>query len=504
LAGLLAIAAALHFSGARRTERSRAVPGEASGEASGAESRTESGSDGSDAAEENEPFAAWTVTVLDRKGQPLKGISLRANTDRLAVTDAAGRASFARPPRAEWLEVEDSLLGKKHILREPHTRIRLEAALPLEIRFVEAATGKPLEGGSARLEPLFGEPIPSPMSLAAATLHRRKGASSAVFKLSPPTGFAAERGYRHIVGVEISEFADRLLAEIPLFPELDLSARVLDSEGAPVAGATAGPVQWDESVIHVRAAESDSYGRLRIHGVPFLPESEFTIQFHRGQQMTFVVARIRADEPALELTAMLEKLLLADLQMEMDEIDEEEEKNAAWTGRLEVFANRSNGGPAAGALLRMASGNYYALHRLNGNGSCAVENLEGGIYELHIADPGFVPLDFRVEVSEGVTSRADITEPEGWTARVRVLDRNSHPVPGARIRARYRNRHGRGYAKLDDDLQVVGFFTDCTGEVLLPNLGRERIEFTASLGSRERVVLVEPPDFPEVVVLALP
>lgn len=134
--------------------------------------------------------------------------------------------------------------------------------------------------------------------------------------------------------------------------------------------------------------------------------------------------------------------------------------------------------------MRVTAGSerWWTSARTDADGRASIRGLAEGDYTVDAREPGFVYVKGHVTVLEGATPRIDLIEPEGWTARVRVVDAMGRPVPFARLRV---EAVGPAYVLLADGVQMLALWTDALGEAVLPRLPDGPVTVKAIYGTRD-------------------
>jgi len=128
-----------------------------------------------------------------------------------------------------------------------------------------------------------------------------------------------------------------------------------------------------------------------------------------------------------------------------------------------------------------SKGSLGASVRTDAEGRASFHGLADGDYTVEVREPGFVYVKAEVAVVGSATPRINLLEPEGWTARVRVVDAVGRPIPFARLDVR---AVGPAYVLLEDGVQMLALWTDSQGEAVLPRLPDGPASVKAVYGTR--------------------
>jgi hypothetical protein len=152
------------------------------------------------------------------------------------------------------------------------------------------------------------------------------------------------------------------------------------------------------------------------------------------------------------------------------------------SGSLTVSVHRRNGAPAARTevLLRLSGTRHLDT---DSEGIATFRDLPAGSFVVEVREPGFVYTEAAGTLGDGERGHAALTEPEGWTAHLRVVSTEGHPLPYAALEVKTEDHVP--YVRLENDVQTLALYTDSRGEATLDRLPKGVVTVTAKFGTRE-------------------
>lgn len=327
--------------------------------------------------------------------------------------------------------------------------------------------------------------------------------------VTPPKGWVQwERSW---IEATVSPYAETLECVLPLRRQVSVTVTPVDSEGTPVearvyglsvAGRTPGTWRF----------EGDAYGRLHVHGVPFLRDEILDIGVCRKDltgpaRATAVIP----DHPATPI----------DLQVTLpDDGEIDDDGNASigiggsaggsFKGRVRkpkvsnsvlVTVLRRNGEPAFGATVELP----LQGGRTDAKGQVRFHRVAAGPTRVRVESAGVLPVEGSLHVSETGESRIILREGRGGTVDLMVVDDAGNPLPCARFTLK--TASGLPWIDMASTAQRIDPFVDHLGRRVLGNVEPGALEITVTWGSRrrvERLRVVEGERAPLRVVLRRP
>ncbi|HEX5032774.1 MAG TPA: hypothetical protein VFX78_15120 [Candidatus Eisenbacteria bacterium] len=332
-------------------------------------------------------------------------------------------------------------------------------------------------------------------------------------KVEAPRGFvAADKGaYRG--AAYTSRYAERARLVAPMRREADVRVRVVDTSGTPVKGAqvravlAAGPEPvfiacpprgtppdvrvgattepCVDNDVPFEAKPTDSDGWTQLRGLPHLLDERFWIVVGNDDREGFAKVTLGAFGEGLTLQVRLPAapgLVWRDISAGLlgGNSDGNPSRSPPRTpARLELFAVRRDGTPAAGA--RIGCGRGFAKIA-DEQGRVVFDNIQPGNYNAEVLDPDFVWSWLPVKLHDGESRSMTITEPLGWTAYATLLDSVGRRVPYASVGIR--SSAPVEYLRVVDGVQDLALYTDANGDIALPRMHHSPVELTFTYGSR--------------------
>ena len=454
--------------------------------------------------------ATYTLRVIDEHEVPVPGVVFEVEVPSLItyrqadgvvvsgsgtdvfsmVTGSDGAISFDVPPDLGDATALSSLTGDI-TCSEPETVVHLDDLLPLEIRFIDQETGRPVDVVS------WGSPLAedglTPCSmfakyrLDAAPVRAGRDVDLNLW-FTAPDGYVTRDGHAVVRKAFISRYATAVRTTIPIARELRLRVRVLRHDGTPAVGASATATVTGAYVAHT-SDTADASGGITVEGLPFT----------RGERL-LVYAR-----DAEGRVSPTERLILSDVEREVVvtvRLPEDpprgetgggggaggafsrssgQRRITRGTARLAIAATHRNGLAASGALVVVA-GPVNSKGRTDGDGRVEIEGLSAGIYTVTLREPGIVATSMTVEITDGETLTVALRETQGRAATVNVVDTDGLPIPNVRIEVDL--PWGAPHVQLVDGVQDLDLLTDLAGNARLVDLPGEPVTVIAKLGSR--------------------
>ncbi len=453
----------------------------------------------------------YTLRVIDEHDVPVPGVVFQVEVPSLIterqvdgvvvsgsgtdvfsmVTGSAGRIAFDVHPDLGDATATSALTGEI-TCKEPETVVRLDDLLPLEVRFVDQETGRPVDVGR------WGSPLAEDGGIAPfrafATYRPDAAPVRAGRDVDLKLWFSASDGYvsRHFHAVVrkafISRYATAVRTTIPIARELRLRVRVLRHDGTPAVGASATATVTGAYVAHT-SDTADASGGMTMEGLPFT----------RGERL-LVYAR-----DADGRVSPTERLILSDVERELlvtvrlpedpphGEVgvgggiggsfsrSRRQRRITRGTARLAIAATHRNGLVASGALVIVA-GPANGGGRTDADGRVEFERLPAGTYTVTLREPGIVSTVKTVEIADGEALTVALRETQGRAATVSVVGVDGLPIPNVQIGVDL--PWGAPHVQLVDGVQDLDLWTDLAGQTRLVDLPGEPVTVIAKLGSR--------------------
>jgi hypothetical protein len=438
-----------------------------------------------------ESGSRWWLTFLGPGDRPLSEVPVTVfPANRVVRTDSGGTAALTGPEGADVLAVGDPFTHVGRVLQEQHTVVRLPDLLPLEVEFRAVDTGGPLAPRGVRLIGRYGEfaLVNGRIDISPLSADRWHSVDVA---FDVPPGYTTLAGLRYGLMPRLSVDATHVRVTVALWPELDLTVRVVDDEERPVQGATVKAVYLDEQyeewvhAVHVAATPTDHDGRTRVRGVPRVAGLPLTVVVEGGEYGGFEEATITSGKTEMEVVASI------------DEMPSPRDSVIGLGGRpgpqpraaLEGEVFRRNGRPAAG--VHIAVKGQGIPRRADAGGRFRIDHVRPGRHTVWLAEPGLVPTSTVAEVGTDGVVHVTLREAEGWTLRVRTVDAEGRPLP-FRPLAVTQTESQAAYALLQGRTQVVPLLTGPDGTLALTNLGKETVAVSVRIRGRVRAQATVP------------
>lgn len=368
---------------------------------------------------------------------------------------------------------------------------------------IDASTGERMPSIAATVERegdgwVLG-PDPSPD--AGGHFSSSSDAARAEVTVDAPPGFGALDPFVWEGSVATRATSARLV--VPIYPGGEHLFRLVDEDGEPVAGAALQrvsvrlPSPSEEVCVTFRGEPSDAEGLLRVRDVPRIPFFRATFHFDRhcdDDRSTYLVAKVPG--VAVDTAQSREPLRVVLVRRPL----------RGGGGRISGWTATACGpiesvGPSAPIVVRaIHTDGLPAIHvRVSGGRGANGETGRDGCVRFRAAPLGprqflLEAHGFRPTIAWAVVGRDAelvVRESPPREARIRVVDRDGRPLPGAYVRARCKSvpdpDHGgdvathASIAQLRGDEELLTPVTDAAGTVTL-SVPRGRIEYRVTLG----------------------
>ncbi len=306
----------------------------------------------------------------------------------------------------------------------------------------------------------------------------------------PPKGWIAWDP--HWVKTTISPYARALDFHYPVRREVDVAITPVDSEGTPVdarvrmALVAGRKPQW--------SIKGDAYGRLRLHGVPFLRDEILDVTVCRKDLSG--PARVRLPIPDQPGTPIDVQVTLPDdgevSDIEFESIGIGGGAGGAFKGRMRYrkFDNalvvrviRRNGEPAVGATVELA----HHSARTDAHGRVRFRGIAPGVMDVQVRQPGLVPITRTVDIPQRGEAKKTLREGKGGIVDLAVVDDGGNSLSYAAFRVK--TGYGAPWAYVDlQNRQRIDPFTDHLGRRRLHAIGPGDFTIDVSWGSRRKSV----------------
>ena len=455
------------------------------------------------------------VRVIGITGKPLSKmyVTLRGTErgasmiGRAQPTDAMGELRFDDVPYDGSVEVEffrrnpyvsersqvwsvlHPLKGRsaKRTVTGPELVYYARSGLPLHVEIVDADTGVQLDGVRARAGGARGVQEDGWQSTAEPWL--------VVSKVGDKRGFNVEVDVpKHRVAFDpaqhwtaISPFARSLRLVHPLRREVHVAVHPEDQEGAAVAAKITG-IRAAGRYLARDGWSKDAYGRLRVHGVPFMPGELVHVSVCRenGNGATTLLGRIPSDAAArLELPVVLtdeEPFVGPDNNSTIgiggSASSSFRHRRPPPQNRLEVTVLRRTGKPAAGVVVSTE----WRTATTDERGRVVIDGVNETTATVRARAPGLLPLVGTVEMPRKGTVKITLREQPGAEVLLEVVDGAGTPLPYARVEVSVSSRVP--WVDLEGEVQRIDPYTDHLGRRSLRNLETGHVTLRVSWGAR--------------------
>ncbi len=445
----------------------------------------------------------WEVTVLDHRDRPVEGVVVRRDETGGPVveTGASGRARIPWAKEgAPTVHLSGAAPDMSVRLETRSSVVRLPALAALEVVVVDGTTGFPVRGGTVALRRRQGPPAAlrpaGDRFVLDAPLLRRGFEEAPVFEVGIPAGFASlERGILTVKGT-ISRFAERVRAEVVIWPEARVLVRVRKVDGTPAAGANLTDAflgGWHH--FQAGVVTTDGSGSARLPAIPFIRGERVNVMAEldgRIARATKPVALVEPGEEILVEITLPEKAGAAAIGigggaggMFGGRRGSKRNLRMAFPDAvLEVEVRRRDGSPAADAqVVATPAGGIPCRARTGPDGTISFKGvLPAGEVVVSLEEPGLLAAPETVVLVSGSAGRVVLRETEGAASAVLVLDADGRPAAGAALTVA--TGSGLPYVLVDGAVQVLGIRTGPDGRCALPGLPPGTVTVTATLGSR--------------------
>ena len=448
----------------------------------------------------------WKITYLGPGGAPIPGVPVTV-VDRGSIgeTDETGSVGLDTPEETTSLKVLDPYKRSGWEVTEAVTVVRMERLLPLRVEFRRTDSGASVAVEDVRLLTRSGS-LAFDGNRLLLSVFQPAGWNLAHIGFRAPKGLTTLHGTEYKLSLRPARLTDRLVVTVPLWPELDLTVRILDGDGKPSKDARVRDVWLDErhsdwqQRVRFHAERLDDNARWRVRGVPHLPGYPLTIVVADDPLEGFDGITIKERKVEVAVRCNVDPAWMPEPPPGMLGIGGGGGGVTKDTGSVEIVALRRDGSVASGAYIR--SPRLRNLIVLDQSGRKTISGLPAGAYTIWLVDAGSVPTRAAVVISKGETTRVTIREDKGRTLRVRTIDKQGRPLAYRPLRLEHVESHA-SYHLVVGGVEQASLMTGADGSLTLPGVGREAVIVEAWIAGRkvasETVASGDGP-FPEVTL----
>jgi len=460
----------------------------------------------------------WTVVLLGPDDVPLAGISVAVDDEeqeKHTFTDETGTAILPWHVDRDTLKIEiDGYVPIDWVVLERRrTVVRYPDLVPLEVRFVHALTGQVLRGRGVTLRGEFRgkrkmqrdgdvfRMFPAPFA--------RDDKDGGLFEFDPPAGYRAEDS--DYLSARVSPSADALRIDVPVWPVGQLTVRVLDATGAPVANALIDSPSLSGFVNYDPKQRTDAQGLAVFRDIPMVPDE--TLRIDASTDDRFEIVRsppIAPSQTFVDVTVALPAAPRARTRSSggcggcsMSFVSRRRPMPEGGSRDISVRVFRRDGRPARGVRVRAIGSTNdnvefddWAGRALptDANGRVTLPRVNDTVSKIVAYAPGLTATVRDVDGGHG-TLDVVLREEAGGSVHVRVVTPDGRPVASAEISARcvsYEFGDDWTHVRVRNGVQSATILTDADGRVTLEGIAHCDVEIEAVLGSRTADVRAEP------------
>ncbi len=429
---------------------------------------------------ENKPV--WTVRFLGRDNSPVtpRFVTYIPEGGEATTLEAEGN-EFPLP--GEGGEV--SCRGLEWPVTKPETTIRLPGMVPHTIEVRDAETGAML------LEHRAGH---------ADTVHGGFTQDPDRLNLTVPDRVIERWSNLHVV----SRYANKTKNVVRAFPEAKITLSVSGPDGFEEGARIEHVISECRQALFSRVTgTSDARGILVVEGAPLLHGETLTLVVEKDERREFVAIaldRTRAATANVTLPRSSNKIITRGGRGLIGLGGSTGGQRNESTGAIAIRAYRNDGSPARHAAVRLRGDRGAHASRTNENGHVEIGGITVGHYTLWLEEHGILFTKTRVTIMRNRRIHATITEPRGWSTRLRVLDAFGDPVSLARVTVSPTG--SLGYVRIEDGVQHFDHLTDRDGYLEVGPLPPGDASIAVQYGTRKAKVTVG--SSKRLVVITLP
>lgn len=390
----------------------------------------------------------------------------------------------------------------------------MAASLPLDVRLVDAETGRPAASATWDVAHERGGSLPGGAPRGHVRIHDARVTSELQVTAGPSEVAWDAPSWNEAV----SRYAERFAATYPLRREVVVSVSVATADGRSTVGELAVSATVAGRSVQApwlptgrpSGGPPDSLD-LEVRGVPLL----------RGEALSISVSERRG---TAWHTADWADTLGHDLRTRLDvtmTLPERADEDTGFLGRggrrslrigcgcggrlvrppretgvLVLDVVRTDGRPASGAQVRVSSQDDSSLHgfsrSLGARGRARFVGLEDGVWEVELREVGLVPTTGEVRVIAGSVTPFVLREHPGASLHLEVTDDAGRPLPFATFQVA-ETPSGMDWVDVAGGVQRLDGFTDERGCRALHRLGEGPTRIRVAYGSRRAETTVDVP-----------
>lgn len=461
------------------------------------------------------PSEKRVLRIVDTSGKPIGNVNVGVKAGGDRWTDKNGEAVFEVTEKRLLVYWSDGAVERTVELKDPRTQVVAETFPRLLVDLVDATTGGLLppvtawfyQNNCGRTELQTG-------ATTGPTVTARDGWWAFQIGVDPPPGYGVVDPEPWQTGFAVQ--ARRVRWIVPAFPEVTIEVRVVDEDGAPVAGARLASA-WiekadgsqDRTVSHRDdAAGTDGVIWTRVPAVP-LAKLTFRVSGPTRSGGSGVVvgeaSGVRVDGGSTRVTAILREPARGGSGSAGGGVmsDWGSSRPPTETAPIDVVVLRPDGSPACRVYVVAARVGGWT----DGAGRVRLADVASGPCVVLAQARGFLPTAVRATI--GADAQVSIRETPPRRVRVSVEDASGHPLPAALVTSTSIEMPGPDGAirtnvvvtQLDGDTELLTPLTGRDGTISLaepPGVVRYDVSFGGaheSVESRDddvRVVVRDP------------